>query len=681
MEQHHPTQQQVNGYSACVTLIFFCVGFVFLFPLNAWIPLDRRLAGLFGAILCGLVHFMFPGVGASSIGQYIDVDVLLILIAIMAVNFMVMRQPVLLKGIRVVQDLIIQNPSRGIWAVAGVAFLASPFITNDGLCLLLTGPVLYAFHTQRLQKKLDSPASRSSNNTNSVVASSHANVTSPSGATTNLVTHSLEEIDKFYFCLVIACSANIGSAMTYTGNPQNIIIAGHLGKYMSGGMFFGLLILPATICCLISTWYLDRCRKYERSVELHNAETTSTSFSAGPVLDFINRYIPILKIFGYAEVVSTEAGDHHDDGVDDIESRRGGQSPSLRTPTRSLTKSPGPSDLGGLGMTSPSVSSKSQTFEEVDLNPIVERSVSSVTFDLKGESPQDVETKNYDGDVNSNNRGTGGNDSNIRSKSPDALVTSPVSQASSGNAVSVDSVDAEMIHEEKVLEVASLPYFVFTVFAVLIIFELTGVFSLVNIFVYIAVLMVVCTLLLNYYLPIIRHLDFDTSHKAKRNLIMEYTEAMFNDLDYNLIIIFIGLFIVSGSFVNTGVPNIVWGAVAGSNGMAFKTGVSITLISTYIIVFSQLVGNVPLVYMAANEMDKLPVDTQKFGWVMLAWVSTVAGNFTLCGSAANIIVAEKASRHRNGRVHIGAVAHFKVCGLMTLVCILIGVLIICVEFM
>jgi Na+/H+ antiporter NhaD/arsenite permease-like protein len=97
--------------------------------------------------------------------------------------------------------------------------------------------------------------------------------------------------------------------------------------------------------------------------------------------------------------------------------------------------------------------------------------------------------------------------------------------------------------------------------------------------------------------------------------------------------------------------------------------------------FSQLVGNVPLVYMAANEMDKLPVDTQKFGWVMLAWVSTVAGNFTLCGSAANIIVAEKASRHRNGRVHIGAVAHFKVCGLMTLVCILIGVLIICVEFM
>ena len=37
--------------------------------------------------------------------------------------------------------------------------------------------------------------------------------------------------------------------------------------------------------------------------------------------------------------------------------------------------------------------------------------------------------------------------------------------------------------------------------------------------------------------------------------------------------------------------------------------------------------------------------------LILAWVSTVAGNFTLAGSAANIIVAEKAFRHGNKRAN------------------------------
>ncbi len=55
-------------------------------------------------------------------------------------------------------------------------------------------------------------------------------------------------------------------------------------------------------------------------------------------------------------------------------------------------------------------------------------------------------------------------------------------------------------------------------------------------------------------------------------------------------------------------------------------------------------GNVPVIYMAAGNMVLLDARTQKFGWLLLAFVSTVAGNFTLGGSAANIIVAEKAMR-------------------------------------
>lgn len=35
---------------------------------------------------------------------------------------------------------------------------------------------------------------------------------------------------------------------------------------------------------------------------------------------------------------------------------------------------------------------------------------------------------------------------------------------------------------------------------------------------------------------------------------------------------------------------------------------------------------------------------EKKAWLLLAWVSTVAGNLTLLGSAANLIVCEQARR-------------------------------------
>jgi Na+/H+ antiporter NhaD/arsenite permease-like protein len=127
-----------------------------------------------------------------------------------------------------------------------------------------------------------------------------------------------------------------------------------------------------------------------------------------------------------------------------------------------------------------------------------------------------------------------------------------------------------------------------------------------------------------------------------RRKITTSIEELFHSLDYNLLIIFIGLFIVSGSFLQTKIPKTIWKLFAGKR--PFQTGISIFVLSIYIIVASQLVGNVPVVYMAKEEVQLLSKDAQIFGWLILAWVSTVAGNFTLVGSAANIIVVEKAMR-------------------------------------
>jgi Na+/H+ antiporter NhaD/arsenite permease-like protein len=62
---------------------------------------------------------------------------------------------------------------------------------------------------------------------------------------------------------------------------------------------------------------------------------------------------------------------------------------------------------------------------------------------------------------------------------------------------------------------------------------------------------------------------------------------------------------------------------------------------------SNLVSNVPLVLLIGPHLGEL--GPEKAGWVLLAFTTTVAGNFTLIGSVANIIVVEGAkSRYTLG---------------------------------
>lgn len=58
------------------------------------------------------------------------------------------------------------------------------------------------------------------------------------------------------------------------------------------------------------------------------------------------------------------------------------------------------------------------------------------------------------------------------------------------------------------------------------------------------------------------------------------------------------------------------------------------------LVGSNVVTNVPFILIVRPEMGKLPDPT--LGWELLAMASTFAGNLTLIGSVANVIVAEKA---------------------------------------
>jgi Na+/H+ antiporter NhaD/arsenite permease-like protein len=64
------------------------------------------------------------------------------------------------------------------------------------------------------------------------------------------------------------------------------------------------------------------------------------------------------------------------------------------------------------------------------------------------------------------------------------------------------------------------------------------------------------------------------------------------------------------------------------------------LFIVFIVIASNIVSNVPLVLVAVNWIPHMPSPT--WGYIMLAVASTLAGNLTLFGSIANIIVMESA---------------------------------------
>ena len=226
--------------------IFIVIAVQGLFPSNAFLPFDRRLCSLLGAALCITCDRIFlPNNTAKNAllvqaGQHIDMFVILILLSIMVINFVIIGQPMIIKLLKLSNSCIRKNRRQGFWIISAIAFIVSPILMNDGVCILLVEPVLSAFVVEDSEHERKSSVPHSIRNGNS---------------------------EELFFLLAVACSANIGSVCTFTGNPQNILIGESLGEGTMGfGQFVLLMVLPATICWAITTAYLDHCRASVQSV-------------------------------------------------------------------------------------------------------------------------------------------------------------------------------------------------------------------------------------------------------------------------------------------------------------------------------------------------------------------------------------------------------------------------------
>jgi Na+/H+ antiporter NhaD/arsenite permease-like protein len=138
-------------------------------------------------------------------------------------------------------------------------------------------------------------------------------------------------------------------------------------------------------------------------------------------------------------------------------------------------------------------------------------------------------------------------------------------------------------------------------------------------------------------------------------------------VDAQLLLFFSALFVCVAGFDETGIPALVWKAAANAGvGVGSLSGAFSFML--LVVIGSNTVSNVPLVLLMAQSVST-GLDV-RLTWLMLAFISTVAGNLTLMGSVANLIVAEKC---KDTHYPLTFLEHLKVGVPSTLLVCLIGV--------
>lgn len=115
-------------------------------------------------------------------------------------------------------------------------------------------------------------------------------------------------------------------------------------------------------------------------------------------------------------------------------------------------------------------------------------------------------------------------------------------------------------------------------------------------------------------------------------------EKLYHQVDWSLLVMFTGLFIVVHAFQT----NVVSGwQIESWQWLLSRPVVVLSVVSAGL---SNLVSNVPAVLLLEPVAQAVPVATRETAWLALAMSSTLAGNLTVLGSVANLIVVENARR-------------------------------------
>lgn len=135
---------------------------------------------------------------------------------------------------------------------------------------------------------------------------------------------------------------------------------------------------------------------------------------------------------------------------------------------------------------------------------------------------------------------------------------------------------------------------------------------------------------------------------------------VYDEVDWGLLVFFIGLFLIVGGAENAGLTRYLF---VFANRFNLQNAGIFTATTA---ILSNIVSNVPAVMVLKTLVPSFA--NPHTGWLVLAMASTLAGNLTITGSVANLIVVERA----HDEVHIGFWDYSRVGIPVTLVTLAVG---------
>jgi len=134
-------------------------------------------------------------------------------------------------------------------------------------------------------------------------------------------------------------------------------------------------------------------------------------------------------------------------------------------------------------------------------------------------------------------------------------------------------------------------------------------------------------------------MDGNEIEPEEEELVTE-SETTLTEVDYGLLMLFIGQFLLIGSFDDTGVPQAFFGLSMGNCADQMTEGACVYWFVLIVTVLSNVASNVPVCQMLAATFPY----ASPYDWLQVSFSATIAGNLTMLGSAANMIVAFQAAK-------------------------------------
>ena len=561
-------------YVQILGTIVFVVVWPFIVLDMKWFPLGRPAAALVGAGLMVLSAVITQDEVYWIESELGNMKTIYLLIGMMLISYYFDREGILrLVALKIFGD---KKPFKTVlWKVCVLSAVMSAFVTNDATCLVITPLLLNEFIKQGRDRR-----------------------------------------ELLPLCLGIATSANIGSAATIFGNPQNAFIASSAGVSL---LEFFMALLPAAVIGMVAS-VIMLYGFFWRTVFEKYTPTVEDSERDG-LRDGNNRNYSIPGTLAEERESVALSYDQSNDPY--ISSRIAAERDGLyerEGKSESYQRLPRTRSRHSVGRgTSPYPRTK-----QSHLRP-----------------PEIRVDKEENQHIMENGR---------------KKRLSDVSESMCDSDQDEDLVKVKSLKERSWRERIFITWLIFVTLLVVVLLAIPP--------------------------PPVVNFQFDLGlvpvGAAVFTMLMDtilnktYSYDAMLKIDWTVILMFMGLFIWLGGFQNTCYPEIVFDKLAPFMNLYKFEGLLLFTVVT--IVGSNIFSNVPFVIIVVNKINTLCGDEEcegPLGGLLLAWISTIAGNFTLIGSVANLIVAEKARGSADYRISFWN--YFKFGGISTCV-VLFGML-------